>query len=38
MKSLSKKQSEWAWFCGLSLAGFTTVFIIAKLIKLAMGV
>lgn len=38
MKNLSKKQSQWAWFFGLYIAGFTTIFIIAQLIKLAMGV
>jgi len=38
MKKLSKKQSQWAWFIGLYLAGFLVVFTIARLIKLAMGV
>ncbi|HCR86986.1 MULTISPECIES: DUF2474 domain-containing protein [Psychrobacter] len=38
MKKLSKKQSQWAWFIGLYLAGFLVVFTIAQLIKLAMGV
>lgn len=38
MKKLSKKQSQWAWFIGLYLSGFLTIFIIAQLIKLAMGV
>lgn len=38
IKGLSKKQSQWAWFLGLYLAGFLTVFIIAKLIKWAMGI
>ncbi|WP_321155842.1 DUF2474 domain-containing protein [Psychrobacter sp. LV10R520-6] len=38
MKKLSKKQTQWAWFIGLYLAGFLTIFIIAQLIKLAMGV
>ncbi len=38
MKKLSKKQSQWTWFVGLYLAGFLTIFIIAQLIKLAMGV
>lgn len=38
MKKLSKKQSQWAWFFGLYLMGFLVVFIIAQLIKLAMGV
>ena len=38
MKKLSKKQSQWTWFVGLYLAGFLTIFIIAQLITLAMGV
>ena len=38
MKKLSKKQSQWAWFVGLYLAGFLVVFTFAQLIKLAMGV
>ncbi|MBP3945269.1 MULTISPECIES: DUF2474 domain-containing protein [unclassified Psychrobacter] len=38
MKKLSKKQTQWLWFLGLYLAGFLTIFIIAQLIKLAMGV
>ena len=38
MKKLSKKQSQWAWFIGLYIAGFLVVFTIAQLIKLAMGV
>jgi len=38
MKKFSKKQSQWAWFIGLYLAGFLVVFTIAQLIKLAMGV
>ena len=38
MKKLSEKQSQWAWFVGLYLAGFLVVFTIAQLIKLAMGV
>lgn len=38
IKGLSKKQSQWAWFVGLYLAGFITIFIIAKLIKWAMGI
>lgn len=38
MKKLSKKRSQWLWFIGLYLAGFLVVFIIAQLIKLAMGV
>ncbi|WP_407074386.1 DUF2474 domain-containing protein [Psychrobacter sp. CAL346-MNA-CIBAN-0220] len=38
MKNLSKKKSQWVWFIGLYLAGFLTIFIIAQLIKLAMGV
>lgn len=38
MKNLNKKQSQWAWFIGLYLAGFLTIFIIAQLIKLTMGV
>jgi hypothetical protein len=38
MKKLSKKQTQWLWFFGLYLAGFLTIFIIAQLIKLAMGV
>ncbi|MBP2281307.1 HSP90 family molecular chaperone [Psychrobacter sp. PL15] len=38
MKKLSKKQTQWAWFIGLYLVGFLTIFIIAQLIKLAMGV
>lgn len=38
MKKLSKKQAQWAWFIGLYLAGFLTVFTIAQLIRLAMGV
>ncbi|HBD04528.1 DUF2474 domain-containing protein [Psychrobacter pacificensis] len=37
MKNFSKKQTQWAWFIGLYIAGFLTVFIIAQLIKLAMG-
>ncbi len=38
MKKFNKKQSQWAWFVGLYLAGFLVVFTIAQLIKLAMGV
>ncbi|MFI8553986.1 DUF2474 domain-containing protein [Psychrobacter sp. NPDC077938] len=38
MKKFSKKQSQWAWFVGLYLAGFLVVFTIAQLIRLAMGV
>ena len=38
MKNLNKKQSQWAWFIGLYIGGFAVVFIIAQLIKLAMGV
>lgn len=38
MKKLSKKQSQWAWFIGLYVAGFLVIFTIAQLIKLAMGV
>ncbi|AMN67767.1 hypothetical protein [Psychrobacter sp. P11G5] len=38
MRKLSKKQSQWAWFIGLYLAGFLVIFTIAQLIKLAMGV
>ncbi|WP_406947461.1 DUF2474 domain-containing protein [Psychrobacter aestuarii] len=38
MKKLSKKQRQWAWFFGLYLAGFLTIFIIAQIIKVAMGV
>ncbi|MGP4970010.1 MULTISPECIES: hypothetical protein [Psychrobacter] len=38
MKKLSKKQSQWAWFIGLYIAGFAVIFTIAQLIKLAMGV
>lgn len=38
MKKFSKKQSQWAWFLGLYMAGFLVVFTIAQLIKLAMGV
>jgi len=38
MKKFSKKQSQWAWFLGLYVAGFLVVFTIAQLIKLAMGV
>ena len=38
MKNFSKKQTQWAWFIGLYIAGFSTIFIIAQLIKLAMGV
>lgn len=38
LKKLSKKQSQWAWFIGLYLAGFLVIFTIAQLIKLAMGV
>ena len=38
MKKFSKKQSQWAWFVGLYLAGFLVVFTIAQLIKLALGV
>ena len=38
MKNLSKKQRQWAWFIGLYSAGFLTIFTIAQLIKLAMGV
>ncbi|MFT0771583.1 MULTISPECIES: DUF2474 domain-containing protein [Psychrobacter] len=38
MKKFSKKQTQWAWFVGLYLAGFLVVFTIAQLIKLAMGV
>lgn len=37
MKNFSKKQTQWAWFIGLYIAGFFTIFIIAQLIKLAMG-
>lgn len=35
---LSIKQKQWLWFVGLWLGGFMSVFILAKLIKLAMGV
>jgi len=38
MKKFSKKQSQWAWFLGLYVAGFLVVFTIAQLIKMAMGV
>ncbi|WP_201579416.1 DUF2474 domain-containing protein [Psychrobacter sp. Pi2-52] len=38
MKKFSKKQTQWAWFVGLYLAGFLVVFTIAQLIKLAMGI
>ncbi|WP_169391905.1 MULTISPECIES: DUF2474 domain-containing protein [Psychrobacter] len=38
MKRLSKKQSQWAWFIGLYLAGFLTIFTIAQIIKWVMGV
>jgi hypothetical protein len=38
MKKLSKKQSQWAWFIGLYFAGFLTIFTIAQLIRLAMGI
>jgi len=38
MKTLSKKQTQWAWFIGLYVGGFLVVFTIAQLIKLAMGV
>ena len=38
MKKFSKKQSQWARFVGLYLAGFLVVITIAQLIKLAMGV
>ena len=27
MKKLSKKQSQWAWFVGLYLAGFLVVYL-----------
>ncbi len=37
MKKLSKKQSQWAWFVGLYLAGLLVVFTFAQLIRLAMG-
>lgn len=37
MKNFSKKQTQWAWFIGLYIAGFLSIFIIAQLIKLAMG-
>ncbi|MDN3454461.1 MULTISPECIES: DUF2474 domain-containing protein [unclassified Psychrobacter] len=37
MKNFSKKETQWAWFIGLYIAGFLTIFIIAQLIKLAMG-
>ncbi|WP_256714037.1 hypothetical protein [Psychrobacter sp. C 20.9] len=37
-KHLSKKQRQWAWFLGLYAAGFLTIFTIAQLIKLAMGI
>ncbi|WP_230660214.1 DUF2474 domain-containing protein [Psychrobacter sp. I-STPA10] len=35
---LSKKQSQWAWFIGLYLAGFVVVASIAQLIKWVMGI
>ncbi len=35
---LSKKQTQWLWFIALWLGGFTTVYIIAYMIKLAMGI
>ena len=35
---LSKKQTQWLWFITLWLGGFTTVYIIAYIIKLAMRV
>lgn len=35
---LTKKQSQWAWFVGLYLAGLLTILTIAKLIKWAMGI
>ena len=38
MKNFSKKQIQRAWFIGLYIAGFSTIFIIAQLIKLAIGV
>ncbi|WP_296405452.1 hypothetical protein [Psychrobacter sp.] len=37
-KGLSRKQSQWAWFIGLYLAGLITITAIAKLIKMAMGI
>lgn len=33
MKKLSKKQSQWAWFIGLYIAGFAVIFTIAQLIN-----
>lgn len=38
MKKLSKKQSQWAWFIGLYLAGFLTIFGIAQFIKWVMNI
>ena len=35
---LSKKQTQWLWFIALWLGGFTTVYIIAYIIKLAMRI
>ena len=34
----SKSQQQWLWFIGLWCAGFLTVAVIAKIIKLIMGV
>jgi hypothetical protein len=35
---LSKKQTEWLWFIALWLGGFTTLYIVAYIIKMAMKV
>lgn len=37
-KSLSKKQKQWLWFIALWLGGFTTVYLIAYIIKLVMRI
>lgn len=35
---LSEKQKQWLWFIGLWCGGLASVFILAKIIKLAMGI
>lgn len=37
-KTLSKKQKQWIWFIALWLGGFTTVYLIAYIIKLVMKI
>ncbi len=37
MKALTKTVQEWAWFVGLWCAGLAVVFLLAYLIRWAMG-